>query len=710
MNSSPKLLYFISGMWCSTCSRTLGDRVSKLPGVASAEVNFASKLLSVRPDPAASSELADRELQACVHGLGFGIKKLKDGWLQTFLSELDRERTRAISGPRFSLVFFLAMWSSMLGVAAYMGGLAPSENLLLSTLSAAAGIPAILLGIAPFARAGLRALVRSRALTLDLFITIGGLSACGITLINLVQGISHSYADSASMILVLLLLAKVAEGNLARYLCQQLIAKSIPKAPQVRTYFRGEWQWRDHSKVRRGDRVQFEPGQTVSFDGRLTSESGLINRHLLNGEPGNFEQRSGEPVYAGCIARSSIEMEVVQPLGLRMIDQWAESALIAGVRQHAYSQTLQSIEKHLTALALSGAVGVALFQFQQSGEMARAAEAFFIAILVLCPCLFASILPLSKQMAHLALARAGIMVLRAECLFDLACVAHVYLDKTGTLEAVESEYQPRCRETESQVRAWLDALSRLCRHPVLTGLNLESACLPARNPENLKIEEFPGEGVRAWDEGSGESIWVGRDPVDLTSTVVLFNGQWVGTLATQSTYNEKSLRFLEQMLALFPATTPITILSGDPAPDAGEKFTRLNPQRIRYHGNLSPLEKTHKMEARSLFIGDGLNDLPALSKASVGCRLGGRVQDWGTADLTLPANDLAAALTAIRYSRHFVRILTQTAGLALVYNVLALSLAATQNFTPLGAALAMLTSAAILTLSSLRLLKVPGKS
>ncbi|MCW5872388.1 MAG: cation-translocating P-type ATPase, partial [Candidatus Eremiobacteraeota bacterium] len=501
-------IYFISGMWCTTCSKTVCSRVLKLAGVGGAEINFTTKLLTVEVD-SAEPEALDGKIRMAVTQMGFGIKRQPDGWVQSFRQDLEQEHTRAISPGLFSIVAFLAMWSSMLSFSAYLGGLEQSEAYLLACLSTAMGTPAILIGCLPFVRAGLRALGGSRLITLDLFIGLGALSAVSLSLHNLAAGSSQTYVDSAAMILLVLLLAKILEARLSSYLAGQLLTQMEYGQDRVMVYSQDRWIQREAAAIRRRDRVRFEAGETVIFDGCLESPKALINSHLLNGEASDLPLERGAALFAGSIARSELELLVSQPLGSRMLDGWAESALLSKGRPHRYSGLLLTLERALTLVALAGASCLAASQWVQSGDLRLAAEAFAIGILIFCPCLFASILPLSKQMAHLALSRRGIIISRSEALLDLSGVDQIYLDKTGTLEAVDSFFRSSCASTETRARQLLASLARFSQHPVLLGLaDLRAGLAPAS--VELEVVTTPGQGVRAEDPMGGDVLCVGR--------------------------------------------------------------------------------------------------------------------------------------------------------------------------------------------------------
>jgi cation transport ATPase len=708
------LLYFVSGMFCGTCAKTVESRILSLPEVSSAELSFASKLLRVRLAPTVDIESAATTIEREIARGGFSGKRQKAGWIESFQNELAKEQAQAVPPWLLAVVFFFAMWSSTTAFARYLGALTADEEFLLSGLSTAIGAPALILGAYPFARAGLRALARGRILTLDLFIALGAVSAFAVSLAHLWSGSSHSYVDSAAMVIVVLLSAKLAEARLAGTLAGRILYHIGSEEQMVERLDCAGTRTVPVTGVRRGDTVAFPPGQTVALDGELVSARAVLNSHLLSGEAEDQAVLAGAFIHSGTIARSRVEILVTEPVGYRRIDSWAESALISQSRPHRYSRLLQKLEGRLTLFALAGAALLGILRYAQTGLFMLAAESFFVGVLIFCPCLFASILPLAKQMAHLALARLGVICYRAECLFDLASTERVYFDKTGTLEGIESTFVPDhdCHRAQGRSLALLRNLRRHTYHPVLQGLDIpEADCIDPGQPELI---ESPGSGVEAHWPDTGETMIVGRPSYvhqrlgqalpenGAEDALVAVGGQTVGRLVSSSVYERKANHCLSALRTRLPACSQIEILSGDPKPEAGLRYTESG---LHYRGGLSPTQKAALVGDRSLFVGDGLNDTLALAKATVSLRVGQRVRGFAPVDLLLLQPDLDRLLGVIDYARKFTRVLVQTTLLAGTYNLVAWTLAALGSFTPLGAVLAMLTSLLLMFASILRLLR-----
>lgn len=706
-----QLVYFISGMWCTSCAKGVRDAVAGIDGVASADVNYVSKLLRVDLKDH-TPEKVDALIRSKVDHIGFGIKRQTAGWILNFRAELTREAAERLPWTLVFVVWFLAMWSSMLAFARYAGGDLPEQGVFLLTIASAAfGLPAILLGVRPYAASGLRALLFTRRLTLDLFIFIGGCAAVTVTLLSFRSDHPLSYADSGSMIAAILLLTKKIENALAEKMTSAILFQLHPGQDTVTVLKKSGWEEAEVSRIRRGDRVRVRAGQTVPLDGVLAAATGArVNAHLLSGEAVPVDLINGDHLFAGTIALSDLEMTVQQAQGQRRIDAWAEAAMLGKSRDSVYARLFSRFESALASIALLGALSLAAFASSR-GPVA-AIEAFFIGVLIFCPCLFASIIPLSRQMAHLALWRLGVTLSRGEALFALARVRRFYFDKTGTLEAVESQFEPRAGAAPDEVIPYLRELAVKSRHPVLRGLNFGAAV----GPDLLRvISEEPGQGVSALTV-SGDRLLAGRPAYlrghgvaiddDGNSPAVALNGQMVGRIVIKAVYDVRAREFLRRLLRRLGPGHGVTILSGDPVTGAGDGLTAIDKE-IVYRGGLSPEDKARALAPGSAFVGDGLNDTLALAAADVGFRVGPRINGFAPVDFQLRTPDLNLILAVLSYARKYRRVLAQTAAAALLYNIVALTLAANGRFTPLGAVLAMFFSFSVLLLSSLRLLRVP---
>ena len=365
------------------------------------------------------------------------------------------------------------------------------------------------------------------------------------------------------------------------------------------------------------------------------------------------------------------------------------------------------LEQRLVLLAFSGALLIAGSYIYRGASLTQIIESFFVGILIFCPCLFASILPLAKRWAHFALFNKGILLSRSGALLDLCSIQRFYFDKTGTLENVESQFV--AFESNDFILPYLKELSIKSRHIILRELKELDAIVPLPLEDLIEI---PGQGIKARSP-QGDHIFLGRPSFLRTQNVnahpslwphetyVAVNNQIVGYILLQKSFNATTKDFLKNLLTLFPQLE-LQILSGDSAPEAQARYTSIDP-RIQYKGNLSPEDKSALIKPRSAFLGDGLNDTIALAHADVSLRLGHRITGLVPVDIYFTRPHLNQVLALLKYARKYKKVLIQTGLAALAYNVVTISLALYGVFSPLGAVISMSFSFSLMLLSVFRL-------
>ncbi|MCB0371143.1 MAG: cation-translocating P-type ATPase, partial [Bdellovibrionales bacterium] len=191
----------------------------------------------------------------------------------------------------------------------------------------------------------------------------------------------------------------------------------------------------------------------------------------------------------------------------------------------------------------------------------------------------------------------------------------------------------------------------------------------------------------------------------ISTSYVAFNNRLVGQIISKKSYDESSLKFIKSLVKNFSGYR-IGVLSGDPS-FAGQERFESTFENVSYFGNLSPEDKAYKIKPNSIFVGDGLNDTLAFAKADVSIRLGHRILGYGPVDIEIKVPNLNLILRVLDYAGSYRTVLKQNAAAALLYNAIALSLAAMGKFSPLGAVVAMIISFLALLFNSLRLLSVP---
>ncbi len=544
---------------------------------------------------------------------------------------------------------------------------------------------------------------------LDGLLMIGGVGAVCAFLASWISGTVLNQAGAALLVVAGLLLIRKAESLILARMASPVSFRLHRETNETLVLRDGAWVCVKLDEVRSGERIKVLAGMTVPFDGILEDDGCELNEHLLTGKGEPLSLVRGSPATAGAIASADFELTVQAGVGERRIDGWARRASERARERNSFSAGLEKAEKILVLVGLFGAFGTAFAAALLGESILGVVDAFFLGFLGFSPLLFTSVLSLSKKMAALALYRVGVLTSDTEALFRLRKAENFYFDKTGTLEAVDSRFEPFTQL--SLVEHLLSDLALINSHPVLRGLKT----LPAGDAVNV-VEEIPAKGVRALTKEGGELI-VGRPSylrsrgIDLPVQsgnlfpLVAYNGEVIGQIITKKTYDRRSKAFLKNLLR-WNDRIRIEILSGDPDPEAG-RFLRDISSRIRYSGGLTPEEKAERVHHRSVFVGDGLNDALALKEADVSFLMGHRVSGFLPADFHVHLPNINLILATMSYAAVYRKIVIQTLVLGFLYNVLVLLSAVAGFLSAATAVFALVLTYLLLLLNSKRLLKSP---
>jgi Cu+-exporting ATPase len=334
-----------------------------------------------------------------------------------------------------------------------------------------------------------------------------------------------------------------------------------------------------------------------------------------------------------------------------------------------------------------------------------------IAVLVIaCPCALGLAIPAAVMVGVGKLARSGILVKGSDTIQRLASVQRIIFDKTGTLTTGSFEVKEMLIETDENpdlVKSYIAGMERHSGHPMAQ--SLLHAFADVEPFSFAKVEEEKGMGMRAWDNTGdeyafGSARMAGKNASSNFDLFLLKNSRIIASLRTGDQLREDAKPALERLSEMNVNTI---ILSGDAEERVVEAARKLNVSEF-YFKKL-PSEKFEITESLSkekptAMVGDGINDAPALARATVGISLSKASQvAMESAGVILMNGKLELIPRAIRISRMTVRVIKQNLFWAFFYNVIAIPLAALGYLDPLIAALSMAFSDVFVVMNALRL-------
>lgn len=463
-----------------------------------------------------------------------------------------------------------------------------------------------------------------------------------------------------------------------------------------------------------GDRVLVRPGDAVPVDGWVQRGSGYLRETALTGEPGPVRRQPGDRVTAGTWSIDGtfeISPELGQP---RVIDQILHLLNAAPAAPSRLQESADRLMQGFVPLVSLVSLGTFLGWFLLAEESVWVALFNAMAVLlVACPCALGLALPAGIWAGLYYLGQRGIVGRHGHLLDSLAACTTVVFDKTGTLSQFELEADPRMLTLAGvepdRLREEVASLGRASRHPV-------SQALAELSPGTLAVSELtlhPGEGLSASVEGrelvAGEAGLLERLGIDLPERLPTGTGKpvWVGRAGrfAGAVFLHERLReeAADSLRALQKMGCACRILSGDPASMHAEIGG------VPVEGSLTPEGKAAVIRSlvengeHVLFIGDGVNDLPAMqaSQASLAIELGVALATE-YADGLLVGGRVQSLPMGIRHARRLKRHLRGNLRFALAYNLIGMSLAAAGLLHPVVAALLMVGSSALVSARAMR--------
>ncbi|MER1940852.1 heavy metal translocating P-type ATPase [Castellaniella sp. FW104-16D08] len=734
MNALSKTLDLdIEGMTCASCVRRVETALSKVPGVAQASVNLATRSAHVTLTPEGA---APEALLAAVKKRGYGATVRTP---ETRNRNVPAEEEYHAAGLRFwiALVLTLPVFLVEMG-----GHLIPAVHHFVQ--NAVSGqtlaIGQFVLATAVLAGPGRQFFSRGfKALwhlgpDMNTLVALGAGSAwLYSTLVTFAPAIfpeasRHLYFEAAAVVTTLILLGRWLEAR-ARGRAGSAIRQLLNLQPRTAWVLRdGHWSEHPIDQLSVGDHIRVRPGEKIPVDGLVTEGESWVDESMITGEPMPVTRRSGDPLIGGTInTRGSLEFQATQVGAdtvlahiIRMVEQAQGSKL-----------PIQRMVDRVTGWFVPAVMLLAVLAFLAwlmwgpTPQLAHALIAGVAVLIIACPCAMGLATPISIMVATGRAAGQGIVFRQGDALQRLRNARVVAFDKTGTLtqgRPALSDIKPLGAWDDTRLLQAVASIQSASEHPI------GKAITEAAEHDHLtldKVSEFAtltGAGVQGrlssgtWLLGN-IALMQGRDIAVSDSvqtqvealasqgkTVFLAacDGHLAGILAVADTIRPSAAAAIRQLHALGLKTALIT---GDHRSTALAVAKTLGIDIV--HAQTLPEHKAEilrhlQQETGALaFVGDGINDAPALATADVGIAIGqGTDVAIESADVVLMNEDLGSVARAVRLSRLTLRNIKQNLFWAFAYNVALIPVAAGALYPWTGLQLSPMLGAGAMALSS----------
>lgn len=693
---------------CAACIWLNERHVRALPGVLDFQVNYTTHRAQVTWD---EQHIHLSDILAAIAAIGYTAHPY-DAQRQEAVQR--RERARFLR--EIAVAGLGAMQVMMISVALYLGaygGMNPAMRTFLRWISLIIATPVLLYSARPFFQGAWRSL-RRRRLGMDVPVALAVGLAYAASLLHTVLGRGEVYFDSVVMFTFFLLTGRYLE-MLARHRAGRATEVFAGLLPATATRFGPEGpEPVAVAELVPGDRILVRPGETVSADGRVEEGASTVDEALLTGESLPRVRSIGDAVVGGTLNVESPLTVVVERVG-------PEAVLASIVRLLDRAQRDKPRLVRIAERAAAWFVGALLVltagvAWWWWGHAPQEAFAVTLSVLVVtCPCALSLATPAALTAATGALARDGLLVTRGHALETLARVQVMVFDKTGTLTEGRLqlvEVQTLRDVPEARCTAIAAALEMSSEHPVARALQT----IGGRHPAVDEVRATPGQGIEGRVEGVryriGNAAFVGADPDLLagesSAAVRVLLADKAGPLAVLGFADQLRADAQAAVIGLRALGIESCLLSGDRPAEVQRVARELGITRV--DGGLSPegkLEALRKWQREGVvvaMVGDGVNDAPVLAAAPVSVAMGeGTGLAQANADLILLSGRLIHLVQGIDLARRTRRVIGQNLAWAVLYNVIAVPLAAAGLVAPWMAALGMSASSLVVVTNALRL-------
>jgi Cu2+-exporting ATPase len=703
----------IEGITCAACVWLLEHHLVKQFGVEQASVNLTNHRARIRWH---DDTIQLSHIMAAIYHVGYkGHPYHPDKEEQ--LLELEKKR----AFRRLGVAGLGMMQVMMMSIALYAGALQGIEDkfeTFIRWTSLIITTPVLLYSARPFFIAAIRD-IRSRYLSMDVPVSI---AVGGAYLASAWATITQSgevYFDSVTMFTFFLLIGRYLEmqarhrtGRAGNALLNLIPASAIRLKDGHETLVPA-------TELNIDDIILVKPGHTIPADGIIIEGYSSIDESALTGEYLPINKTIGDNVASGTI-------NVESPVQLKITEVGADTKLSAIVRlldraqeeKPAVARVADKVASYFVASVLLTAAMVSLFWWSIDPQ-----NAFWITLSVLvvtCPCALSLATPTALTAATGTLRQHGLLITRGHVLESLATATHIIFDKTGTLTEgnLSLKSTQLCSDLDTQtVLEIAAALEAHSEHPIAKAFHKYQT----QTAEALKVEL--GQGLEGSVEGTRYRIGKPEFSSALCQQQLTYkdapdiDGQWLLLCGTQSPLawfclNDQIRRDTPRTLAILRRLgLNIQMLTGDNSGAVQEVANALNIEHVI--SNTSPQEKLAYIQqlqskgAKVVMIGDGINDIPVLAGAQTSIAMGSATDLAKTnADAILISSDIDRLVDAILLSRKTQSIIRQNLSWALLYNLIALPLAAMGFIAPYMAAIGMSLSSLIVVGNALRLTKL----
>jgi Cu+-exporting ATPase len=712
----------VEGMSCTNCALTV-DKFLQGKGMHDVKVNFMSGDVSFDM----ASELPKQDLAKGIQGLGYHV--------------ITGDESETVKDTRIFKNHFQRFLFCFVFTAPLMLHMLPGIHihfLMDPYVQLGLTIPVFIVGMDFFGRSAIKSVWKGIP-NMNVLIALGAVAAFGYSLYGTIIGQPEQYMfyETTATILTLVFLGNWMEERSVET-TQSALKKLVTSQRSMANMIAYDDQHQEHvfpvesKNLKVGDLLLINTGETIPMDSKILWGEASVNESIITGESAPVFKKMNDKLIGGSILDNGTIKAYVTAVG--------EDTVLSGIlKMVKEAQTekppIQQLADKISAIFVPAVISIALLTLLFNSLMGQSFSTSLlrsIAVLVIsCPCAMGLATPAAIAVGLGRAARNGVLFKNAKSLELFKSITQVVFDKTGTLTTGQfsiSGFKVVGNDRESSVvnrglnlhthdsrltthedfKRIAYSLEKYSSHPIAKAITKEW-----KTKEEIrwaKIEEIKGLGVKATDkEGNTYSATSYKGVEHLTNDnthniYLVKNNELLGSIDVADEIRPEAKDII---LALKTKGIKTILLSGDLRSKCEQVAKALGIEEVI--AEQTPQQKLDKIAALNqqsptAMIGDGINDAPALAKATVGISLSDASQiAMQSAQVVLMNHGLKNLPLSLGLGKHTYITIQQNLFWAFAYNIVAIPIAALGFLNPTFAALAMGLSDVVLAINSVRL-------
>lgn len=721
----------LNGMHCASCVMNVENFLIRLDGIFDVTADLTSQTARINYD---KTKVTVKDMEEVINSLGFEVLGI-DGQLEInedeiYKNDLKDKRNRIIVGFAASAVLMALMYVHWHPFGLSMG----ITSLIISIL------PFLYVSL-PTLKAGFNGLVHKN-LNMDVMYSMGITVAYISSILgtfNIVLDHSFMFYETAIMLPSFLLIGRYLEAK-AKKKTSDSIRELIGLQPTAATLIELDSNGNIVSQkevnikeIQIGDILLVRPGDKIPVDGEVIGGHSYVDESMINGEPIPKAKRDGEEVFAGTINQDGVLHIKAKKIGsktvLSNIIRLVEKAQSSRPPVQKLANT--AVSYFIPTILTIAVVVFLLWYFVFDSTLLFALTTLISILVVACPCALGLATPTAVTVGVGRAAEFGILIKNGDTLENAGKIDVAAFDKTGTI----TEGQPEVDDvicygiSENELVELAASVEKNSNHPIAKAIVRKANDMNLELNQTSSFENITGKGLKAQIDDKdvlagnkklleSQDIEIPQSVLeeygrleDLSKTIILIgvDREIKGILSLSDKIKANSKRTIEELHKMGIETY---MLTGDNKKTASTVASAVGIDNVCAgvlpENKLDIVKNLQKEDKTVLFVGDGINDAPALTQANIGVAMGnGTDIAMESGDIVVMEGDLENVVAAVQFSKKVMTRIKENLFWAFAYNVILIPLAAGAlyagfgiMFMPEWSALAMaLSSVTVISLS-----------